>query len=496
MKWDNNINLLELYLYGFTKNAIVYDTIRKNWVIIDDINKQNDYKIVGVYTPAKSTSLIPKGTGPWRLFDENCNQTRMLTITSVRLKHSIVHFFDLINFHIFQCLDNEFTCNNGLCIDIAKRCDEKFDCKDKSDEYNCKKVILDEKNYNNDIPPYVSGSNVKIKVSIFLMSVNKIELPSTFDAKFMLQLSWKDYRLVFQDLNEVNILNDETRESIWIPPLVFSNTENNEILKNDEKTIISILKTGQPKFKDHKHLHEAAIFEGNENILSYHRSYQRKIVCNYDLRFYPFDNQVCTIDVEIPTLLQPYIDVFPLETGNLGVSELDQFLITDTEIVVLKNYSLIQCKVFMKRLPWHHLATTYMPILCVMFMGLITLFIDQSHFDAIIMVSLTCMLVMYTLYQSIAQNMPTTAYLKLLDYWLIFGMILPFAVFSILVTWELMDENCKKNAISAMNKQHLYNKGIKPRSFSKKYSSHARWLLPLLTIIFLIAYISVVVSVL
>ena len=91
------LDLLALYLYGFTKNAIVYDTTRKNWVIIDDINKPNDYKIVGIYTPAKSTSSIPKGTGPWRLFDKNCNQTRMLTITSVRLKHSIIQFqFDRI----------------------------------------------------------------------------------------------------------------------------------------------------------------------------------------------------------------------------------------------------------------------------------------------------------------------------------------------------------------------------------------------------------------
>ena len=66
------LDLLALYLYGFTKNAIVYDTTRKNWVIIDDINKPNDYEIVGIYTPAKSTSSIPKGTGPWRLFDKNC----------------------------------------------------------------------------------------------------------------------------------------------------------------------------------------------------------------------------------------------------------------------------------------------------------------------------------------------------------------------------------------------------------------------------------------
>merc|ERR1739848_487113 len=168
------------------------------------------------------------------------------------------------------------------------------------------------------------------------------------------------------------------------------------------------------------------------------------IICHYQLQYYPFDHQICTTDVEIPILLQDYIDIFPQRTGNLGVSELDQFLITKTEIQSNKNHSLIQCKIFMKRIPWYHIATTYMPILLVIFLALITLCIDQSHFDAIIMVSLTCMLVMYTLFQSISTNMPTTVSLKLLDYWLIFGMIMPFIVFSVLITWELMDEFYKR----------------------------------------------------
>ena len=307
---------------------------------------------------------------------------------------------------------------------------------------------MDEKNYNNDIPPYVTGTNVRIDVSIYLLSVNNIELPSTFDVKFLIELSWKDYRLTYQDLNDVNILNDELKSSIWIPPLVFSNTANNEILQNDEETIISIAKEAEPKFNERHILHEAAIFYGDENTIHYSREYQKNIICNYDLHMYPFDEQMCTIDIEIPTLLQPYIDVFSNKTGNRGLKKLEQFMITKTEIGVTKNNSLIQCEISMKRIPWYHIATTYLPILCVLFMALITLFIDQSHFDAIIMVSLTCMLVIYTLFQSISATMPSTAYMKLLDYWLIFGMIMPFVVFSVLVSWELIDEHYKIKSTS------------------------------------------------
>ena len=74
-------------------------------------------------------------------------------------------------------------------------------------------------------------------------------------------------------------------------------------------------------------------------------------------------------------------------------------------------------------------------------MAVLTMFIDESHFEATIMVALTAMLVLYTLFQSISDNMPTTAYLKLLDVWLIFGLGMPFLIFIVEVTWELMQPN-------------------------------------------------------
>ena len=47
-------------------------------------------------------------------------------------------------------------------------------------------------------------------------------------------------------------------------------------------------------------------------------------------------------------------------------------------------------------------------------MAVLTMFIDESHFEATIMVALTAMLVLYTLFQSISEVMPTTSYLKLI----------------------------------------------------------------------------------
>ena len=51
--------------------------------------------------------------------------------------------------------------------------------------------------------------------------------------------------------------------------------------------------------------------------------------------------------------------------------------------------------------------------------------------------SLTILLVMYTLYQGVIQSLPKTAYLKFIDVWLLFCLIIPIAVFVVEVCWEL-----------------------------------------------------------
>ena len=71
-----------LYLYGFSQTDIVFDTNVKKWLIISGITKPN-YTILGIFTPTESKSQIPKGTSSWTLLDVNCNQTRILKLSSV-----------------------------------------------------------------------------------------------------------------------------------------------------------------------------------------------------------------------------------------------------------------------------------------------------------------------------------------------------------------------------------------------------------------------------
>ena len=387
-----------------------------------------------------------------------------------------------------QCNDEHFTCNDGTCILMEQRCDRLFDCKDKSDEDNCEIVQMHKESYIKEVPPFKHGQSVDIHVSILLLTINRIELPSTFNAKIKLNLFWKDYRLTFTNLQpNGNIIQKETRQNIWIPPLQFTNTPKRALL-NDEETTISIIRTGSYKLNDIYELHEARVFKGDENMVRYSRNYQMDFKCEYELAFYPFDTQKCNIEMEIPEFFENYMDIFPNETGIIGSSKLEQFWITDVELISVGNNSEINCKIHLKRIPWFHITTTYMPIICVIAIVLSILFIDQSHFEATIMVALTAMLVMHTLFQSISASMPSTAYLKFLDYWLIFGLIMPFLVLITLVIWELNTDKIPSRITPVMYPYGRLEKPSAPMKCCKIF-------LPLLTIIFIISYFAFAVLV-
>ena len=46
-----------------------------------------------------------------------------------------------ILFIFLACRSGEFQCVNGDCIPESERCDDKYDCRDRSDEENCRKFL-------------------------------------------------------------------------------------------------------------------------------------------------------------------------------------------------------------------------------------------------------------------------------------------------------------------------------------------------------------------
>jgi len=95
------------------------------------------------------------------------------------------------------------------------------------------------------------------------------------------------------------------------------------------------------------------------------------------------------------------------------------------------------------------------------------------------------MLVMYTMYQSINDSVSKTAYLKLIDYWLIFCLLVPFLIFLIETKWLLIRNRVNEPPSEQMRAMEA--KRIKRRRIIRTY-------VPGLTLAFTVLYFVIAIS--
>lgn len=78
--------------------------------------------------------------------------------------------------------------------------------------------------------------------------------------------------------------------------------------------------------------------------------------------------------------------------------------------------------------------TIFLPTLLLLVIVYATNFFKDFFFEAVFSVNLTALLVLTTLFISVSQGLPPTAYVKMIDVWLIFTQMIPFTEV-LLHTW-------------------------------------------------------------
>ena len=102
------------------------------------------------------------------------------------------------------CKDDENTCDDGLCLPIDRRCNDRPECKDKSDELMCTILVQDE-SYKKDLspPPGFPAEKLGVNISINVISLSSFDANTgSFEAKLTVTMTWIEQRLRFGNLRE------------------------------------------------------------------------------------------------------------------------------------------------------------------------------------------------------------------------------------------------------------------------------------------------------
>ena len=278
---------LELFLIGSMSLSIRYNDSSSQWVLTDSLSN-----VTAVSGADKKSYVL--GKHKWTVTGDvyDCHKdepmggepyTTYLKLSGCNPK-------------------GEFTCNDGQCVTMEQRCNQIPNCRDESDEIDCKLLIL-KSNYNKKIPPIVPTggdefNQTRVDISIVLLKiVSMVEVEHKIDFQFGIILEWKENRVRYHNLKKeesLNALTDAEIKTLWLPYVIYANTDMKEAVQLELglKTTIVVAKKGKfTVIDDFSVLDETEIFEGRDNPIAMYQTYTKRFQCKYNLQRYPFDTQ-------------------------------------------------------------------------------------------------------------------------------------------------------------------------------------------------------------
>ena len=306
------------------------------------------------------------------------------------------------NITMTGCSDEEFTCTkDGSCVSMHKMCDGKTDCLDSSDELDCWTIIHPVGYIKELSPPPENGKmNHTLDVSITIDNILEIdEVNGEFVTKYTVTRSWFDRRLVYQNLKKdlsLNTLAQVTTQTLWRPALVFQNiASKKDVEDTDFHEIWSVQKN-----MNHKHNYTGDIsqpnnvhlFKGSDHQQIMISQYTVKWMCQFDMRWYPFDTQICSMEFYSQSSLTV---LSPGSLKYIGPSDLPQHFVKHYSICskVIQNHVGLSVEVILGRPLISNILTIFIPTILLVMISHVSKVFEEDHLEMVVMVSLTVILV-------------------------------------------------------------------------------------------------------
>ncbi|KAK7085404.1 hypothetical protein SK128_011916, partial [Halocaridina rubra] len=454
---------------GLTNSKIYWNN--SSWVLEDQLNihVKGKLDIIGLFQ-------YPFGLHSWNITGDKCPlDTQQLLLTA--------------------CRSDQYTCNDGTCIRKMQRCDLEINCPDKSDENNCTAVIVPY-DYIKEVPPARVGNepaSITLHVSILsLQPIDTLNMKISFDIN--VTLMWKDPRLDMLSLNYAETLNViQDGNAIWQPEFLFEDFTGSEadVIKRWQ-TFVAVMQSG-PLPDDITRVKEDEVYPGTENSLKLTETYFVKVSCQMKFGIYPFDTQHCYFKIRLQYFTRDLVvfKTFSTVVEYLGARTLREYAIRSVTMIQedWNSYSGFKVTISLDNLSGFHITTTYIPTFLMVIIAYSTLFFDLDDFNDRIMVSLTALLVLATLFTQISETTPRTSYLKLLDVWFVATIFMNFAIVILLVVINFLKMKETRDTVTHITKPKFFYPVVAEKS--RKLNTSSQVAIPVILGILILVYIGI-----
>ncbi|KAK8744856.1 hypothetical protein OTU49_000653 [Cherax quadricarinatus] len=379
---------------GYSDYKIIQNKNKTEWLWWDWRSKENVASLVN------AVNGFPIGRQTWTMKKAMCGEAeghkRRLLLT--------------------PCSAGQFSCDDASCIPLFQRCDLKFDCRDKSDESGCQLVWFPPV-YRPDLPPVINSDNnssepLPVTLHVIIESAD-VDTPSMdMHVNLNVSMTWQEARLNFLNLNEdytLNRLPYETMKRVWVPVVDFTNTKGIHITQTDHQATMVVNMQGNASLGDDTQPEELEVYSGLENPISVRRKYSITFQCQFDLKMYPFDEQVrefCHMELTMLSASSRLLVFDKAATKAIyrGNPQLVEYFVGDVDVDFHndRDFAVMIIKLQLLRRSGFIIMNVYIPSLLLLVISYLTLYFTPSNFQVRVLASLTSLLVMATLYTQVA----------------------------------------------------------------------------------------------